>query len=133
MLSGSYADANFLGTGKRFAVDLSTGRYSKMYSFSYTNPYLSVDNLSRTLSLRYSDVTQFVSASSDFSSKTVAAGLEFGYPITEFQGIRFGGTLQSAQLLTTSSGSALQAREWVLSIRRAASLSSMAPSSPVLK
>ncbi|MEN9705905.1 MAG: hypothetical protein RLZZ393_1784, partial [Pseudomonadota bacterium] len=112
-LQGSYADSNFLGTGKRFAVDLNAGAYSKVYSFSHTNQYLSIDNLSRTISLRYSDVTQFVSASSDFSSKTTAAGLEFGYPISEVQGVRFGGTLQRAQLLTTSSGSALQAREWV--------------------
>ena len=112
-LNGSYADANFLGTGQRVAVELNTGRYSKVYSFSETNPYLSIDNLSRTFSLRYSDVTQFVSASSDFSSKTVALGMEYGYPITEFQGLRLGATLQRAQLLTTSSGSALQAREWV--------------------
>ena len=115
MLNGSYADSNFLGTGKRVAVELNTGRYSKVYSFSSTNPYTSVDNLSRTVSLRYSDVTQFVSASSDFSSKTLALGLEYGYPITEFQGLRVGATLQNAQLLTTSSGSALQAREWVQS------------------
>ena len=113
MLNGSYADSNFLGTGKRVAVELNTGRYSKVYSFSSTNPYTSIDNLSRTVSLRYSDVTQFVSASSDFSSKTLALGLEYGYPITEFQGLRVGATLQNAQLLTTSSGSALQAREWV--------------------
>jgi outer membrane protein insertion porin family len=112
-LQGSYADSNFLGTGKRFAVELNAGAYSKVYSFSHTNPYLSIDNLSRTFTLRYSDVTQFVSASSDFSSKTVAAGLEFGYPISEVQGLRFGTTVQRAQLLTTSSGSALQAREWV--------------------
>ncbi|MEY4762560.1 MAG: hypothetical protein RLZZ200_2416 [Pseudomonadota bacterium] len=112
-LQGSYADSNFFGTGKRIAVDLNAGAYSRVYSLSHTNPYLSIDNLSRTFSLRYSDVTQFVSASSDFSSKTVAAGLEFGYPITEFQGLRFGTTLQRAQLLTTSSGSAIQAREWV--------------------
>lgn len=115
MLNGSYADSNFLGTGKRVAVELNTGRYSKVYSFSSTNPYTSIDNLSRTVSLRYSDVTQFVSASSDFSSKTLALGLEYGYPITEFQGLRVGATLQNAQLLTTSSGSALQAREWVQS------------------
>ena len=113
MLNGSYADSNFLGTGERVAVELNTGRYSKVYSFSQTDPYRSIDNLSRTVSLRYSDVTQFVSASSDFSSKTLALGLEYGYPITEFQGIRFGATLQRAELLTTSSGSALQAREWV--------------------
>lgn len=112
-LQGSYADSNFMGTGERLAVELNGGKYSKVYSFSHTNPYLSIDNLSRTFSLRYSDVTQFVSASSDFSSKTTAAGMEFGYPITEFQGLRFGATLQHAQLLTTSTGSALQAREWV--------------------
>ena len=112
-LQGSYADSNFMGSGKRLAVELNAGNYSKVYSVSQTNPYLSIDNLSRTVSLRYSDVTQFVSASSDFSSKTIAAGLEFGYPITEFQGLRFGATLQRAQLLTSSSGSALQATEWV--------------------
>jgi outer membrane protein insertion porin family len=112
-LNGSYADSNFMGTGERIAVELNTGRYSKVYSFSQTDPYRSIDNLSRTISLRYSDVTQFVSASSDFSSKTLALGLEYGYPITEFQGLRIGSTLQHSELLTTSSGSALQAREWV--------------------
>jgi outer membrane protein insertion porin family len=113
ILNGSYADSNFMGTGKRVAVELNTGRYSKVYSFSHTDPYRSIDNLSRTTTLRYSDVTQFVSASSDFSSKTLAAGLQYGYPITEYQVVNFGGTVQRAELLTTSSGSALQAQEWV--------------------
>ena len=113
ILNGSYTDSNFLGSGERVALELNTGRYQKVYSFSHTNPYLNIDGLSRTLSLRYSDITQFVSASSDFSSKTMAAGLEYGYFITEFQGVRFGTTLQRAELLTTSSGSALQAQQWV--------------------
>jgi outer membrane protein insertion porin family len=113
MLNGSYADSNFMGTGERVALELNTGRYQKVYSFSHTNPYTSIDGLSRTWSLRYSNVTQFVSASSDFSSKTIAAGLEYGYPITEKQVIRFGTTLQHAELLTTSSGSAIQAQNWV--------------------
>jgi len=63
--------------------------------------------------MRYSDVTQFVSASSDFSSKSLAAGLEYGYPITEFQGLRFGLNLTRSDLLTTSNSSALQAQNWV--------------------
>lgn len=113
ILNGSYADSNFMGTGKRVAVELNTGRYQKVYSFSHTNPFTNVDELSRTWSLRYSDVTQFVSASSDFSSKTLSAGLEYGYPITEFQTIRFGTTFQHAELLTNSTGSALQAQTWV--------------------
>ncbi len=113
ILNGNYADANFMGTGKRIALELNSGRYAKVYSFSHTNPYISVDNLSRTWSLTYRDVTQFVSASSDFGSKTIAAGLDYGYPISEFQTVRFGVSLQSAELLANSGGSAQQAQFWV--------------------
>ena len=113
ILNGNYADANFMGTGKRIALELNSGRYAKVYSFSHTNPYISVDNLSRTFSLTYRDVTQFVSASSDFGSKTIAAGVDYGYPITEFQTVRFGVSLQQAELLANSGGSAAQAQFWV--------------------
>jgi outer membrane protein insertion porin family len=113
ILNGNYADSNFMGTGERVAVELNSGRYSKVYSFSHTDPYRNVDNLSRTISLTYRDITQFVSASSDFSSETISAGLDYSYPITEFQYLRFGLTLQRAQILTNSFGSAVQAQQWV--------------------
>ncbi|MEO6185931.1 MAG: BamA/TamA family outer membrane protein, partial [Steroidobacteraceae bacterium] len=113
ILNGSYADSNFLGTGKRVAFEVNTGKYSKVLSFSHQNPWTNINNISRTWSLRYSDVTQFVSASSDFSSKSLAAGFEIGYPISETQGLRFGVNATRSELLTTSSGSALQAQNWV--------------------
>jgi len=113
MLNGSYADSNFMGTGKRVAFELNTGKYAKVFSFSDTDQYLTINNISRTYSVRYSDVTQFVSASSDFSSKSISGGLEFGYPISEIQGLRFGMNVTRSELLTTSSGSALQAQNWV--------------------
>jgi outer membrane protein insertion porin family len=113
ILNGSYADSNFMGRGERVSVDMNTGQYSKVFSFSHTEPYIGVDNFSRTLSLRYSDVTQFVSASSDFSSKSLAAGFDFGYQITETQGVRFGLSVTRSELLTTSNGSAVQAQNWV--------------------
>src|SRR6185437_3769250 len=69
--------------------------------------------VSRTESLTYRDVTQFVSSSSNFSSKTLSAGLTWDYPLPEYQYFRFGGTIDSAQLLTNSLGSALQATQWV--------------------
>jgi outer membrane protein insertion porin family len=113
ILNGNYADSNFMGTGKRIALELNSGRYSKVYSFSHTNPYVSVDHVSRTMSLTYRDVTQFVSASSDFGSKTAAVGLDYSYEITEFQSLRFGVSLQDASLLTNNLGSAIQAQQWV--------------------
>jgi outer membrane protein insertion porin family len=113
ILNGNYADSNFMGTGKRIALELNSGRYSKVYSFSHTNPYISVDHVSRTMSLTYRDVTQFVSASSDFGSKTAAVGLDYSYEITELQSLRFGISLQDASLLTNNIGSAVQAQQWV--------------------
>jgi outer membrane protein insertion porin family len=115
-LNAQYTDANFLGSGQRIAIDLNTGIYSKVYNISQTNPYTTIDNLSRTISLTYSDVTQFVSSSSDFSSKQYSGGLSFGYPImNDFTFLRFGGTLTDSQLLTSTLGSAIQAVQWVAS------------------
>jgi outer membrane protein insertion porin family len=113
ILNGSYADSNFFGTGKRVAIELNTGKYARQMSFSHSNPYAGIHNISRTYSLSYSDVKQFVSASSDFSSKSITAGVQFGYPITEYSGLQFGSTATRSDLLTTSSGSALQAQTWV--------------------
>jgi outer membrane protein insertion porin family len=112
-LNGSYTDANFLGTGQRIALELNGGAFSKVYSFQHTNPYTSIDGVSRTESVTYRDVTQFVSSSSNFSSKTISGGVSWDYPLTEYQYFRVGGSIDSAQLLTNSLGSALQAQQWV--------------------
>jgi outer membrane protein insertion porin family len=113
ILSGNYADANFLGTGRRVAVDLNSGRYSKVYGVSVSERYLTPNEVGATASVSYRDQTQFVSAASDFSSETIGAAFDIGYPISENQGLRLGLSFQRSSLLTTSNGSARQATEWV--------------------
>jgi outer membrane protein insertion porin family len=113
MLNGSFADADFLGSGQRIAISLNGGAFSKVYSIQHTNPYTNIDNLQRTESITYSNVTQFVSASSNFSSQTLSFGPTWAYPVSETMYLRFGGAFNSSQLLTNSLGSALQAQQWV--------------------
>jgi len=113
ILNGSYADANFLGSGERVAVELQGGLYSKVYSLSQTNPYATIDGIQRVASLSYRDITQFTANASALSSKTLQTGLEYAYPLTEYQVFRFGGAIQTSELLTSSGGSALQAIDWV--------------------
>jgi outer membrane protein insertion porin family len=113
ILSGNYADANFLGTGRRVAVDLNSGRYSKVYGLSVTEPYFTANGIGLTGNVTYRDQTQFVAASSDFSSETIGAGFDVGYPISESQGLRMGLQFTKSSLLTSSGGSARQATEWV--------------------
>jgi len=113
ILSGNYADANFLGTGRRVSVDLNSGKYSKVYGASVTEPYFTADGIGLTGNVTYRDQTQFVSASSDFSSETIGAGFDVGYPIGEQQGVRMGLQFQKSSLLTSEGSSARQSIAWV--------------------
>jgi outer membrane protein insertion porin family len=112
ILNGSFVHSNFMGRGQRIAVEVNSGRFSKVYSFAHTDPYRTIDGISRQLSLTYRNVTQFVSASSDFGTKTLTAGVDYGYPLSEYEFVHFGLALQNAELLT-GSGSADEARDWV--------------------
>jgi outer membrane protein insertion porin family len=113
ILNGSFVHSNFMGSGERLAVELLSGRYSQSYAVSHTDPYTNVDGLSRTMGFQFRDITQYVSAASDFSTQTMSATLEFGYPITEFQGVRFGVIAQMSDLIVNPSGSAPEAVDWV--------------------
>jgi len=112
MLNASFTDSNVLGTGERGSISLNTGTYSKLYSISHTNPYATVDGISRTVDLSYSDVSRLTSSYSQFSTETYRAGLTFGYPITEYQIIQLGGSFQHAELATSLSSSK-QIQDWV--------------------
>ncbi len=113
MLNGNFSDSNFMGTGDAVSLQVDSGRYNRIYSFVHTNPYVSVDGLSRSISVSYRDSTQFVSESSDFRSRNMGLGLTYGYPITEYQRISAGMSLQSIDLLTYGGSSAQQAVDWV--------------------
>jgi outer membrane protein insertion porin family len=112
MLNGNFTEANFLGTGERVAVNLSGSAYSKMYSISQTDPYVTTDGLSRTVNLSYMDQSQLTSTFSSFSSTSYQAGLDFSYPITEWQAVRFGLSGQHAEYLAPSYTSQ-QIQDWV--------------------
>ena len=112
LLNGSIVHTNFLGSGNRVGLEVNTGRFSKLYSLSHTDPYRTMDGVRRTLSVNFRDITQFTSAASDFSTTTIGASVDYGYPISEYQTLSFGGTFQHAELLS-STNSTQQAQDWV--------------------
>jgi outer membrane protein insertion porin family len=112
LLNGSIVHTNFLGTGNRVALELSTGRFSKFYSLSHTDPYRTIDGVRRTIGINYRDITQFTSAASDFSTTTAGASIDYGYPISEFQSVSLGLLYQRSELLSSTS-STRQSQDWV--------------------
>jgi len=112
LINGNFVHENFLGSGNRIAADINTGQFRTIYSLSHTNPYATLNEVSRTVGFAYRDITQFTAGASDFSTKTLSGSLEYSYPITEFQRLIFGVTYQSSELLADSFGT-IQAQEWV--------------------
>jgi outer membrane protein insertion porin family len=113
VLNANFVQSNFLGTGERVSAEISAGRYSTIYNISQTDPYTTVDGVARTLSAVYRKSTQFVSGASKFETKMLTLGVDYGYPISEFQGLHWGLNWSSINLLANSQGSSLQSVEWV--------------------
>ena len=112
ILGGNFIHSNFMGTGNRVALNLTGGEFFKVYDVSFTDPYRNIDGLSRSIQFSFQDVTQFTSNSSQFSTQTISAGLNWSYPISDFQRLNFGFSFQDSELLT-GFFSSRQALEWV--------------------
>ena len=111
-LNGNFVHSNFMGTGNRVGLTLNGGEYYKQAMIDYTDPYLTIDGLSRQLSVNWQDVKQFTQAASDFSTETITIGSTWSYPITEYQFISFG-LSHSLSELATNWYSSKQANDWV--------------------
>jgi outer membrane protein insertion porin family len=113
LLNGSFVHSNFMGTGNRVAAEMNAGQYSKVLSLSHTDPYTTIDGVARTVSATWRSISQFTQSSSDFETETGTLGLDYGWPISEFQSVRVGLSAQRSDLFTDPNSSAAEALFWV--------------------
>lgn len=82
---------NFLGTGNRVTAQVNTGKVNTTYSLSYTDPYFTPDGVSRGFDIYRRDVdTSTLTSVGAYSSSSYGAGVRFGIPLNERDGINFG-------------------------------------------
>ncbi|MBN2885206.1 MAG: outer membrane protein assembly factor BamA, partial [Chromatiaceae bacterium] len=83
LLNASVTQNNFLGTGKRVAFAFNTSTANRLYQLAYTNPYYTVDGISRGFNLSYQETDYDELIGADYSSDIGVAGFSFGLPITD--------------------------------------------------
>lgn len=90
LLNAAVTQNNFLGTGDSVSVNFSTSDYSRVYSVSHTNPYATVDGVSRTVSgfVRSTDAADANLAEYDTSS--IGGNWGYNVPLSEFDSFGFG-------------------------------------------
>jgi outer membrane protein insertion porin family len=98
VLSGSISQQNIFGSGNALALNVNTSRYNRTYSVVYTEPYWTVNGVSRTLEAYEKTLDPTGLAIAQYSSKTYGAAMGFGIPITETDTINVGGRYEHTSL-----------------------------------
>ena len=90
ILGANVQQDNFLGTGKQVGIGISTSSYTDQINFNYTDPYYTVDGVSRGFNLYYisRDLDQVNVAS--YSVDSYGLDMNFGYPLSEIERLGFG-------------------------------------------
>jgi len=96
VLTAGLSQQNLFGTGNAMALEVNTSKSNTVFSITHTDPYVSVEGISRTIELyfRDSDLAELGLSSVGYSTR--GAGLVYGIPFTEFDrvflGLRYEGT-----------------------------------------
>ncbi|HIQ33929.1 MULTISPECIES: outer membrane protein assembly factor BamA [Acinetobacter] len=82
------SQTNFMGTGNRVAVDLSRSETQDYYNLSVTDPYFTIDGVSRGYNVYYRKTKLNEDYNvNNYVTDSLGGSLSFGYPIDENQSL----------------------------------------------
>lgn len=90
ILSAGISEDNAFGSGTGLDFSINTSQDSRTFVLSHTDPYWTLDGVSRTTSAFYRTVTPSLNNPGNYEVKSAGAGFRFGVPITEFDRISLG-------------------------------------------
>ncbi len=88
LLNASISENNFLGTGKRVSTNIDRSAARTVYSFGYTDPYYTLDGVSRGFRVfsRKTDVGRV--NISGYTSNSYGGSVSYGFPLNEYDTAR---------------------------------------------
>jgi outer membrane protein insertion porin family len=98
ILNGSITQDNFLGTGRSLSASINNSDVTTLYSFSYTNPYYTVDGISRGFGAYFRETNADEANIADYSTDTYGANISYGFPVSEYNSFRFSIEADSLEL-----------------------------------
>ena len=90
IIGSSVSQNNFLGTGKKMSTSVNKTDAVTSLNLSFSNPYYTVDGISRGFSLFYSetDFSKYTSLS-DYNTDTYGGRTNYGFPINSRERLSF--------------------------------------------
>jgi outer membrane protein insertion porin family len=90
VLNASISQNNFLGTGKRMSASFNNSSVNTVYSLGYTNPYYTIDGISRGYNISYRTTDADEANTSSYTTESFNMGVNFGLPLNESDKIGLG-------------------------------------------
>ncbi len=100
ILSGSISQGNVFGSGKFLSTQVQSGKINRIYSVSYTDPYYTVDGVSRGFDIYKRDTDASALTIGPYKTKTIGGGVRWGYPLAERDALSFGLNAEHVNLQT---------------------------------
>jgi outer membrane protein insertion porin family len=102
VLTAGVSQSNLFGTGNVLSTQVNTSKVNEVYSVSYTNPYYTVDGVSRGFDIykRTTNATQI--SVSQYTSATLGGGVRYAVPLAEEQYIHYGLAAEQTTIGLTS-------------------------------
>ncbi|MDA8869293.1 outer membrane protein assembly factor BamA [Methylophilaceae bacterium] len=88
--SFSVTQANFLGTGNTVSSTINTSSVNTVYSISHTDPYFTLDGISRRLTAYMRETNTKDLDTGQYDKKSYGLGVGFGIPMNEFDTVNIG-------------------------------------------
>jgi outer membrane protein insertion porin family len=90
IVQASVQQANFFGTGNNVGFQVASGSVNKVASLSFTDPYYTVDGVSRGFDVYRRDVNATSLGIGNYRTSTLGGAVRFGVPFTEYDTLFFG-------------------------------------------
>ncbi|NOY74021.1 MAG: outer membrane protein assembly factor BamA [Gammaproteobacteria bacterium] len=100
LFTANISHQNFFGTGKRVSAEVNTSQINTVYSFSYNNPYYTLDGVSRGFRGFYRKTDRSARNTASYTADTYGVGVDYGIPLGEFNRLTFGVGVERTKINT---------------------------------
>jgi outer membrane protein insertion porin family len=90
VLSGSIVQQNIFGSGKHVGLQLNTSKVSRNIGLNYTDPYYTVDGVSRGFDVYSRKMNASMLGLGYYTTDTTGGAMRFGIPLSETDNLGFG-------------------------------------------
>jgi outer membrane protein insertion porin family len=98
VLSGAVEQTNIFGSGNHLGLQLNTSKVNTVYSLSLTEPYFTIDGVSRGFDIYKRDLDPTEIDSGRWRTSTIGGQMRFGVPITDIDTINYGIGVERTEL-----------------------------------